>query len=65
MHPNTYASVILGTGTNAAYVEKVCNIPKLKGHVKDKEMIINTEWGTVSTFGLEFLHLIMFVTFVI
>ncbi|KAJ3026993.1 UNVERIFIED_CONTAM: hexokinase A [Siphonaria sp. JEL0065] len=43
--PDTYVGVILGTGTNAAYVEKTENITKFKaaGHAKD--MIINTEWG--------------------
>ncbi|KAI9352039.1 hypothetical protein BDR26DRAFT_850252 [Obelidium mucronatum] len=43
--PDTYVGVILGTGTNAAYVEKIENITKFKsaGHAKD--MIINTEWG--------------------
>ncbi|TPX71637.1 hexokinase [Chytriomyces confervae] len=44
--PDTYVGVILGTGTNAAYVEKIENITKYK---KDpagaKDMIINTEWG--------------------
>ncbi|XP_026397284.1 hexokinase-1-like [Papaver somniferum] len=33
------AAVILGTGTNAAYVERVHAIPK------SVEMVINTEWG--------------------
>ncbi|KAI8613888.1 hypothetical protein BC830DRAFT_1257870 [Chytriomyces sp. MP71] len=44
--PDTYVGVILGTGTNAAYVEKIENIVKYK---KDphgaRDMIINTEWG--------------------
>ncbi|KAJ1561747.1 hexokinase A [Cladochytrium tenue] len=45
--PNTYIGVILGTGTNAAYVEQLGNIPKLKdaASFNSDEMIINTEWG--------------------
>ncbi|XP_026405530.1 hexokinase-1-like [Papaver somniferum] len=38
------AAVILGTGTNAAYIERAqCAIPKW--HAKSGEMVINTEWG--------------------
>ncbi|KAJ3329667.1 hexokinase A [Blyttiomyces sp. JEL0837] len=44
-HPNTYVGVILGTGSNAAYVEQVGNILKFKQNVTSSEMIINTEWG--------------------
>jgi hexokinase len=46
---STLAGVIFGTGTNAAYVEKMENIdrsglsPKSS---KDKLMVINTEWGS-------------------
>ncbi|KAJ3191516.1 hexokinase A, partial [Irineochytrium annulatum] len=43
--PNTLVGVILGTGTNAAYVEQAENIVKLKEPVITNEMIINTEWG--------------------
>ncbi|KAJ1553137.1 hexokinase A [Cladochytrium tenue] len=45
--PNTFIGVILGTGTNAAYVEQINNISKLKnpGAFESPEMIINTEWG--------------------
>ncbi|KAF5176377.1 Hexokinase-1 [Thalictrum thalictroides] len=40
------AAVILGTGTNAAYVERVSAIPKWKGPLpKSEEMVINMEWG--------------------
>ncbi|KAJ3107496.1 glucokinase [Phlyctochytrium bullatum] len=46
LSPNTYVGVILGTGTNAAYVEQMSNIPKLKdAPAGANEMIINTEWG--------------------
>jgi hexokinase len=41
--PHTYIAVILGTGTNAAYVEKSVNIKKWSSD--DGEVIINTEWG--------------------
>jgi hexokinase len=33
--PETYVGVILGTGSNAAYVEKVNQIPKWKTHYQD------------------------------
>ncbi|CAA0814685.1 Hexokinase-1 [Striga hermonthica] len=39
-------AVILGTGTNAAYVERVQAIPKWHGPLpKSEEMVINMEWG--------------------
>ncbi|CAL0323852.1 unnamed protein product [Lupinus luteus] len=42
-------AVILGTGTNACYVEQTSAIPKLQGHVSSSgEMIISTEWGAFS-----------------
>ncbi|KAK1413882.1 hypothetical protein QVD17_29618 [Tagetes erecta] len=43
---NVIAAVILGTGTNAAYVERANAIPKWQGlHPKSGEMVINMEWG--------------------
>ncbi|XP_030465176.2 hexokinase-1-like [Syzygium oleosum] len=40
------AAVILGTGTNAAYVERAQAIPKWHGPLpKSGEMVINMEWG--------------------
>ncbi|OBZ84568.1 Glucokinase [Choanephora cucurbitarum] len=44
--PETSMGIILGTGTNAAYYEKLKNIKKWKGgeQVFD-EMVINMEWG--------------------
>ncbi|XP_041009045.1 hexokinase-1-like [Juglans microcarpa x Juglans regia] len=40
------AGVILGTGTNAAYVERAHAIPKWHGLLpKSGEMVINMEWG--------------------
>lgn len=42
-------AVILGTGTNACYVESVDAIPKLQGHKSiSGRTIINTEWGAFS-----------------
>ncbi|KAI4377768.1 hypothetical protein MLD38_015346 [Melastoma candidum] len=45
-NPDVIAAVILGTGTNAAYVERAQAIPKWHGPLpKSGEMVINTEWG--------------------
>lgn len=48
--PRTKMGIIFGTGCNAAYYEKVKNIPKLEGLTAaditgDDEMAINCEWG--------------------
>lgn len=49
--PRTKMGVIFGTGCNAAYFEKVKNIPKLEGLLPDDidpendVMAINCEWG--------------------
>ncbi|KAA1066628.1 hexokinase A, variant 2 [Puccinia graminis f. sp. tritici] len=45
--PATRIGVIFGTGCNAAYMEKVANIPKIAslGLPPDAEMAINCEWG--------------------
>ncbi|KAJ0524133.1 putative hexokinase [Helianthus annuus] len=44
--PDVIAAVILGTGTNAAYVERANAIPKWQGLLpKSGEMVINMEWG--------------------
>jgi len=40
--------VILGTGTNACYLEKCSNIRKLRGLDPKGHMIVNTEWGNFS-----------------
>jgi len=42
---STRAGVILGTGTNAAYVEKVRNLADARGMALDDVVVINTEWG--------------------
>ncbi|XP_062090914.1 hexokinase-1-like [Humulus lupulus] len=45
-NPDVIAAVILGTGTNAAYVERAQAIPKWQGLLpKSGEMVINMEWG--------------------
>ncbi|KAI9348496.1 hexokinase-domain-containing protein [Obelidium mucronatum] len=44
--PDTHVGVILGTGSNCAYVEDISNIHKFKGNRTGiKEMLINMEWG--------------------
>ena len=45
-YPDTTMGVILGTGTNAAYIEKGSKLGKWKGPPCD-EMVINTEWGNL------------------
>ncbi|KAI8647640.1 hexokinase-domain-containing protein [Parasitella parasitica] len=45
-HPDTTMGIILGTGTNAAYYEKLKNIKKWEGGEQVfEEMVINMEWG--------------------
>ncbi|VDO85495.1 unnamed protein product [Heligmosomoides polygyrus] len=53
--------VIIGTGTNACYMEQLDKIPKLQDELKDDglpdEMIINTEWGAFGDDGaLKFIY---------
>ncbi|KAG2228655.1 hypothetical protein INT48_003161 [Thamnidium elegans] len=44
--PDTLAGLILGTGANGAYIEKMSNIKKWKGgKTTSDEMIINMEFG--------------------
>ena len=45
--PRTRLGIIFGTGCNAAYVEKVGNIPKIAhlGLPPDAQVAINCEWG--------------------
>lgn len=42
---STRIGVILGTGTNAAYVERVKNLKTTHGLPLDDVVVINTEWG--------------------
>jgi len=48
---NCRIGVILGTGTNACYVEKVENIPDFDGDKTKPNVIINTEWGAFGDNG--------------
>ncbi len=43
--PSCDVGVILGTGTNACYPEKLVNIKKWRGMPPKGNMIINMEWG--------------------
>ncbi|CAO3658163.1 unnamed protein product [Umbelopsis vinacea] len=44
--PNTFMGIIFGTGTNAAYFEKMEKITKWEGgDISASEMVINMEWG--------------------
>jgi hexokinase len=46
VNPKTKIAVIFGTGCNAAYMERIGNIPKIKnlGIDEEAEMAINCEW---------------------
>jgi hexokinase len=47
-HGSTLAGVIIGTGTNAAYVERLSNVERLPKGVTEKPhtaIVLNTEWG--------------------
>lgn len=46
--PSCDMGVILGTGTNACYAEKIATITKDKTLGQSGEMIINMEWGNFS-----------------
>ena len=48
-YPNCHCGVILGTGTNAAYTEKVVNVRGLDG--AGEEVVINMEWGNFGERG--------------
>jgi hexokinase len=43
--PSCDLGVIMGTGTNACYREKLSNIQKLRGADPKGHMIVNMEWG--------------------
>ncbi|KAJ4295639.1 hypothetical protein N0V90_007652 [Kalmusia sp. IMI 367209] len=47
-HGSTLAGIIIGTGTNAAYIENLDNVkrlPKAKAKLQGASIVINTEWG--------------------
>ena len=50
--------VIIGTGTNASYVEDINNVELYNGHKGSKrEVVINTEWGALGNTGsLDFIR---------
>jgi hexokinase len=51
--PSTYVGVILGTGSNAAYYEKIQNIPKWNlPYPASQHMVINMEWGAFDEEGV-------------
>ncbi|KAF9300282.1 glucokinase [Mortierella antarctica] len=58
-NPETVMGVILGTGCNGAYIERIDNIEKWKGDASAKEMIINMEFGAFDK-EREILPLTMF-----
>lgn len=47
--PYCEVGVIIGTGTNACYMEDVSNIDLVEGD--EGRMCINTEWGPSETMG--------------
>jgi len=50
---NVIAGLILGTGTNACYMESLDSVPKWTGDNFDpREVIINTEWGAFGDNGV-------------
>lgn len=47
------AGLILGTGTNACYMENLDKVDKWDGdHLDPREVIINTEWGAFGDNGV-------------
>eukprot|EP00090_Calanus_glacialis_P047320 TRINITY_DN9760_c0_g1_i2.p1 TRINITY_DN9760_c0_g1~~TRINITY_DN9760_c0_g1_i2.p1 ORF type:complete len:526 (+),score=148.61 TRINITY_DN9760_c0_g1_i2:48-1625(+) len=56
--PDCAIGVIIGTGTNASYVEDIRNVELYQGHAgKKKEVVINTEWGGLGNTGsLDFIR---------
>ncbi|KAJ2960886.1 hypothetical protein NQZ79_g3853 [Umbelopsis isabellina] len=59
---DTLLACTVSRGTNAAYWEKVSDIPKLEGSelVQGDEMIINTEWGSFGDDHADLLPLTMY-----
>ncbi|TFK73149.1 hexokinase [Pluteus cervinus] len=57
VNPKTKIAVIFGTGCNAAYMEHVSNIEKIKSLNIDSstDMAINCEWGAFDSFEHEHL----------
>ncbi|XP_023172102.2 hexokinase type 2-like [Drosophila hydei] len=58
-NPNCKIGMILGTGTNACYMEKTSNVEMLPGYQTSRKpfMIINCEWGAFGDNGeLDFVR---------
>jgi len=56
VNPKTKIACIFGTGCNAAYMEHVSDIPKLKNlGCEGADMAINCEWGAFDSFEHEHL----------
>ncbi|EIN14725.1 hypothetical protein PUNSTDRAFT_81279 [Punctularia strigosozonata HHB-11173 SS5] len=57
VNPRTRIAVIFGTGCNAAYMERIGDIPKIAhlGLDPDAHMAINCEWGAFDSFEHEHL----------
>lgn len=50
--PDCHVGLILGTGTNACYLESLDAIPKFDGdRERYKHVIVNTEWGAFGDDG--------------
>jgi hexokinase len=48
--PNiTYAGAIYDTGTNGAYVEVTAKVKSLGSTQSQAQMVLNTEWGSVTS----------------
>ena len=56
--PDCAIGVIIGTGTNASYVEDISNVELYEGQVGSRrEVVINTEWGALGNTGsLDFIR---------
>ena len=51
-HPNCRIGIIIGTGTNAAYVENLDIVDLYEGdRTSNREVAINTEWGAFGNTG--------------
>lgn len=49
---DTYIGLIVGTGSNACYVEKVKRAEMFDGETEKPYVIINTEWGAFGDDGI-------------
>ena len=56
--PDCAIGVIIGTGTNASYVEDLRNVELYQGQKgAKKDVVINTEWGALGNTGsLDFIR---------